>query len=88
MEVMLGTPIPVEAALGPGLRLHHFGGIIAHSKAVVREDSTHYHRVTLGGLGGWDGTPMVGYHVLVKHTSFPWSLGSVACISMQKTFMY
>jgi serine acetyltransferase len=88
MESMLRIPIPAEAALGPGLRIHHFGGIIAHSKAVAREDSTHYHGVTLGGLGGWGGTPPVGYHILVKHTSFPWSLGSVACISMQKTFMY
>jgi serine O-acetyltransferase len=44
MESMLGTPIPVEAALGPGLRIHHFGGIIVHSKAVVWEGCTHYHR--------------------------------------------
>ena len=71
MESMLRIPIPAEAALGPGLRIHHFGGIIAHAKAVVREGSTHYHGVTLGGLGEWGETPRVGYHVLVQHASFP-----------------
>jgi serine O-acetyltransferase len=71
MEIMPGIPIPAEAALGPGLRIHHFGGIIGHSKAVV-EGRTRYHGVTVGGLGGWGGIPHVGYHVLGKHASFPW----------------
>ena len=70
--MMPGIPIPAEAVLGPGLRIHHFGGIIVHSKAVVGEGCTRYYGVTLGGLGGWGGTPHLGYHVLVKHASFPW----------------
>jgi len=85
MESMPGTPIPVEAALGLALRIHPCGGIIVRSKAVVREGGTHHHGIT---LGGWGGTPHVGYHVLVTHANFSWSLGRVACISMQKTFMY
>ena len=60
MESMPGTPIPVEAALGLALRIHHFGGIIVHSKVVVRESGTHHHGVTLGGLGGWGGLPALG----------------------------
>ena len=72
IEIMPGIPMPAEDALGPGLRIYHFGGIIVHSKAVVRKGCTHYHGVTLGGLGGWSGTPRVEYHVLIKHASFPW----------------
>jgi len=59
MEIMFGPPMPVEAALGPGLRIHHFGGIIVHSKAVVEEGRIRYHRVTMGGLGGWGSTRWV-----------------------------
>ena len=71
-ESMPGTPIPVEAALGLALRIHHFGGIIVHSKAIAGEGCTRYHGVTLEGLNRRGGTPRVGYHVLVKHASFPW----------------
>ena len=52
IEIMPGIPIPAEAVLGPGLRIHPFDGIIVHSKAVVGEACTRYHGVTLGGLGG------------------------------------
>jgi serine acetyltransferase len=37
MEIMPGIPVSAETALGPGLRIHHLGGIIVHSKAVVEE---------------------------------------------------
>jgi serine acetyltransferase len=52
IEIMPGTPRPAEAALGLGLRIYHFGGIIVHDKAPIRKDGTHSHRVALGGLGG------------------------------------
>jgi serine O-acetyltransferase len=71
MEIMPGIPVPAEAALGPGLRIHHFDGIIVHSKAVVEEGRTRYHGITVGGLGRCGGIPHVGYHVLGKHASFP-----------------
>ena len=72
IEITLGIPMPAKAALGPDLRIHHFGGIMAHSEAVVRECSTHYNEVTLGGRGGGgEEAPRVEYHVLVKHASFP-----------------
>jgi len=51
IEIMPGIPIPAEAVLGPGLLIHHFGGIIVHFKAVVGEACTRYYGVTLGGLG-------------------------------------
>jgi serine acetyltransferase len=51
MEIMPEIPMPAEAALGPGLRIHHFGGIIAYSQAVVREGSTHKHGGNFGRSG-------------------------------------
>jgi serine O-acetyltransferase len=65
IESTTGISIPAEATIGPGLRIHHFGGIIVHSKAVVGEGCTLYHGVTLGDLGGWGGAPRIGHHVLI-----------------------
>ena len=45
--------MPAEAALGPGLCIHHFGGIIVHSQAAIGEGCTLSHGVTLGDLGEW-----------------------------------
>ena len=59
IEIMPVIPMPAEAALGLGLRIYHFGGIIVHSKAVVEEGRIRYHRVTMGGLGGWGSTRWV-----------------------------
>jgi serine O-acetyltransferase len=65
IEITTGISIPAEATIGPGLRIHHFGGIIVHSKAILGEGCTLYHGVTLGDLGGWGGAPRVGNHVLI-----------------------
>jgi serine O-acetyltransferase len=65
IEITTGISMPAEATIGPGLRIHHFGGIIVHAKAVVGEGCTLYHGVTLGDLGGWGGAPRIGQHVLI-----------------------
>ena len=65
IEITTGISIPAEATIGPGLRIHHFGGIIVHSKAVIGEGCTLYHGVTLGDLGGWGGAPHLGHRVLI-----------------------
>jgi len=65
IEVTTGISIPVEASIGKGLRIHHFGGIIVHSASVVGENCTIYHGVTLGDRGGWGGAPSVGNRVLI-----------------------
>jgi len=65
IEITTGISMPAEATIGPGLRIHHFGGIIVHSKAVVGAGCTLYHGVTLGDLGGWGGAPHIGHHVLI-----------------------
>jgi serine O-acetyltransferase len=65
IEIMTGISIPAQAAIGKGLRIHHFGGVIVHSAAVVGEYCTLYHGVTLGDRGGWGGAPRVGDRVLI-----------------------
>jgi len=65
IETITGISIPAQATIGKGLRIHHFGGIIVHSAAVVGEYCTLYHGVTLGDRGGWGGAPCVGNRVLI-----------------------
>lgn len=65
IEITTGISIPVEASIGRGLRIHHFGGIILHPRAVVGEGCTIYQGVTLGDLGGWGGAPRLGKRVTV-----------------------
>jgi serine O-acetyltransferase len=64
-EITTGISIPAQATIGEGLRIHHFGGIIVHSVAVIGEHCTVYHGVTLGDRGGWGGVPRVGNRVLI-----------------------
>lgn len=65
IEITTGISLPAQARIGKGLRIHHFGGIIVHSEAVIGEQCTIYHGVTLGDRGGWGGAPCVGNHVVI-----------------------
>lgn len=65
VEIITGISIPAQAQIGKGLRIHHFGGIIVHSDAVIGEYCTLYHGVTLGDRGGWGGAPHIGNHVVI-----------------------
>jgi serine O-acetyltransferase len=65
IEVTTGISIPVQAQVGKGLRINHFGGIIMHPKAIIGDMCTVYHGVTLGDLGGHGGAPRVGNNVLI-----------------------
>ena len=64
-EMVTGISIPVQARIGKGFRIHHFGGIMIHPDAVVGEGCTLYHGVTLGDRGGWGGAPLVGNEVII-----------------------
>jgi serine O-acetyltransferase len=64
-EIVTGISIPARAKIGKGLRIHHFGGIIIHSDAVIGEGCTIYHGVTLGDRGGWGGAPHIGNRVII-----------------------
>ena len=65
VEITTGISLPVQAQIGKGLRIHHFGGIIVHPETVIGEGCTLYQGVTLGDLGGWGGAPTVGHHVMI-----------------------
>jgi serine O-acetyltransferase len=65
IEMTTGISIPVQAQIGKGLRIHHFGGIFIHSDVVIGTGCTIYHGVTLGDLGGYGGVPRVGDHVMI-----------------------
>jgi serine O-acetyltransferase len=65
VEIITGISIPAQTTIGKGLRIHHFGGVIIHSAAVIGEFCTIYHEVTLGDRGGWGGAPRVGNRVLI-----------------------
>ena len=65
IEITTGISLPVQAEIGKGLRIHHFGGIIISSEASLGDYCTVYHGVTLGDLGGWGGAPRVGSHVVI-----------------------
>lgn len=65
IEITTGISIPVQAHIGKGLRIHHFGGIIVHPETIMGEGCTLYHSVTLGDLGGRGGAPRIGSHVMI-----------------------
>lgn len=65
VEVTTGISIPAEAELGPGLRIHHFGGIILHPGVRMGPGCTLYHDVTLGSDGLSDHAPQLGQEVLI-----------------------
>jgi len=65
VEVTCGVSIPVQASIGKGLRIHHFGSIIIHPEAVIGDHCTLYHDVTVGDLGLRGGAPRIGNNVMV-----------------------
>ena len=65
VEITTGISIPVQARVGPGFRIHHFGGIVFHPEVVVGEGCTIYHGVTLGDIGTESGAPRIGDHVMI-----------------------
>ncbi len=65
VEIMTGISIPVQAKIGKGFRIHHFGGIMFHPDTRMGEGCTVYQGVTLGDLGGYGGAPMVGCRTLI-----------------------
>lgn len=65
IEMTTGISIPVQAKIGRGFRIHHFGGIMVHPDVVVGERCTCYHEVTLGDRGGTGGAPRIGNDVVI-----------------------
>jgi serine O-acetyltransferase len=65
IEITTGISIPASCQIGPGLRIHHFGGIIFHPSVRIGRHCTLYHGVTLGDRGGYGGAPTLGDNIVV-----------------------
>jgi serine O-acetyltransferase len=48
VETLTGISLPKAVALGPGCRIHHFGGIVIHDDARIGANCTLRHGVTIG----------------------------------------
>ncbi len=48
VELLTGISIPKSATIGPGVRIHHFGGVVIHENAVIGANCTLRHGVTIG----------------------------------------
>jgi serine O-acetyltransferase len=47
-ETLSGVSLPLEAQIGPGLRIYHFGNIFVHGAAVIGANCTLRQGVTIG----------------------------------------
>lgn len=59
VRLQTGIDIPRSAKFGPGLMIHHFGGIIIHPGSVVGSRCVMRHGVTIGAKEG-TGAPTLG----------------------------
>ncbi len=48
VEIVTGISLPKTASIGPGIRIHHFGGVVIHEDAVIGANCTLRHGVTIG----------------------------------------
>ncbi|XAS66646.1 serine acetyltransferase [Micrococcaceae bacterium Sec5.7] len=64
-RLMTGIDIPRGAAIGPGLLIHHFGGIIINPRAVVGANCTMRQGVTIGTKYDGGGCPVLADNVVL-----------------------
>lgn len=62
-EITTGAHIPVDATIGPGLRIHHHGPIVLHPDTIIGRQCTIYQGVTVGDRGGYGGAARIGDRV-------------------------
>jgi serine acetyltransferase len=63
VETLTGICLPHNAKIGPGLRIHHFGGIFINPRTVIGANCTLRQGVTLGNRHEDGGAPIVGSNV-------------------------
>jgi serine O-acetyltransferase len=63
VETTTGISLPLNAQIGPGLRIYHFGNIFIHSDVIIGRNCTLRHGVTIGNRSKNGGVPTVGDNV-------------------------
>ena len=69
-QLLFQVDIDPRAVIGPGLRLRHCQGVVIGSEAVIGENCTIFHQVTIGkrfsgGPGRPDGMATIGNNVMI-----------------------
>jgi serine O-acetyltransferase len=67
LEYKFGISIPYNTAIGPGLYIGHFGGIVVNPKSVIGANCNLNHGVTIGETfgGKHPGVPSIGSSVYI-----------------------
>jgi serine O-acetyltransferase len=60
IETITGVSLPLNAQIGPGLRIYHFGNIFIHSDAVIGRNCTLRPNVSIGNRNENSGVPTIG----------------------------
>jgi serine O-acetyltransferase len=75
VETLTGISLPLDADIGPGLRIHHFGNIFVHSNAVIGCNCTLRQGVTIGDRIMDGSVPVIGDDV--EFGAYAQALGSI-----------
>jgi serine O-acetyltransferase len=59
VETLTGISLPKNVPLGPGCRIHHFGGIVVHDNARIGANCTLRHGVTIGDRRAGGPAPVI-----------------------------
>jgi serine O-acetyltransferase len=67
LRILWGIEIPRSAAIGPGLYISHFGGIVISGSAVIGKNAAISQGITIGvsGQGESAGVPIIGNDVYI-----------------------
>jgi serine O-acetyltransferase len=63
VETTTGISISLDARIGPGLRIYHFGNVFVHSDAVIGKNCTLRQGVTIGNVEAGGPAPKIGDEV-------------------------
>lgn len=59
VETCTEISLPVEAQIGPGLRIYHFGNIFIHPNAIIGRNCTLRQGVSIGNIGVQGPVPII-----------------------------
>jgi serine O-acetyltransferase len=75
VETLTGVSLPLDAQIGPGLRIFHFGNIFIHSSAIIGRNCTLRQGVTIGNRFTDGAAPIVEDNV--EFGAYAQALGSI-----------